>query len=197
MNESDPQSPVEQANSAQTGCSSTSWKIQFWVLCGMLLLALVGMGLTQAMEKGLWEYWLLVVVIYAALGLWRSAGKAKQRGQPVKKLIGRELAHWGTVLAFFSVVLLLERREIIDRQSASDVALLLLALCCCLAGVHFDWLLLFVGVALTAMLVATATLEQYSIVLWIIMILAAVSAAAFFYFKVKRGDGDSIVEPIE
>jgi hypothetical protein len=163
----------------------------------MLLLALVGMGLSQALEKGAWEYWLFVVVVYAALGLWRSTSKARQAGRTVRTLISRELAHWAILLGFLAVLLLLERREIINRQSASDVALLLLAFSCCLAGVHFDWLLLIVGVALTVMLVATATLEQYSVALWIVMILAAISAAAFFYFKAKHRAGDSVAEQVE
>ena len=52
--------------------------------------------------------------------------------------------------------------------------------------VHFDWLLAIMGVVLTVMVVAMATLEQYSVVLWIVMILVAVAAAAFFYFKSKE-----------
>ena len=96
------------------------------------------------------------------------------------------MAHWAILLGFLGVVLLLERREIIDRTSASDFALLLLAFSCCLAGVHFDWLLLIVGVVLTIMLLAMAMLEQYSVVLWVVMILVAFAAGAFFYFKSKN-----------
>ncbi len=173
--------PVEQPT------SSSRWKIQLGVLCGMLLLALVGMGLSQASENGVWEYWLFVIVVYAALGLWRSTRKAKEAGKPIKKLIGRELAHWAMLLVFIGVLVLLERREIIDRETASNISLLLLAFSCCLAGVHFDWLLMIVGVVLTVMLVAMTTLERYSIVLWMIMITVAIAAAAFFYFKSKSG----------
>ena len=39
---------------------------------------------------------------------------------------------------------------------------------------------------ISIMVVAMATLEQYSVVLWIVMILVAVAAAAFFYFKSKE-----------
>jgi len=189
MSDSAEKTPVEKTKSI------APWKIQFWVLCAMLALALLGMGLSQAMEKGAWEYWLFVVVVYAALGLWRSTKKAKQKEQPIRKLIRRELAHWAMLLVFLGVVLLLERREIIDRESASDIALLLLAFSCCLAGVHFDWLLMIVGVVLTVMLVAMATLEQYSIVLWIVVILVAIIAATIFYFKSKSGG--SVVESFE
>ncbi len=185
MNQSAEQMPVEITNPVDNAKSNAGWKIQLGVLCAMLLLALFGMGLSQASEKGAWEYWLFVVIVYAALGLWRSTRRAKQQGQTVRALIGRELAHWGVLLAFLAVLLLLERQEIVDRQSASDFALMMLALTCCLAGVHFDWLLMIVGVVLTVMVVAMATLEQYSVVLWVIMTLVTIGAAAFFYFKHK------------
>ncbi len=185
---------AEQKSNRESGLS-TQWKIQFGILCGMLLLALLGMGLSQATEKGAWEYWLIVVVVYATLGLWRSTRKAKHDGKPIQPLIGSQLAHWAVLLAFLAVLMLLERREIVNRQSASDFALLMLALSCCLAGVHFDWLLMVVGVVLTIMLVAMATLEQYSIALWIVMIVAVVAAVAVFYLRTR--DSGSATESNE
>jgi uncharacterized membrane protein YfcA len=185
---------ADQATS-ENGKTGSNWKIQFGILCGMLLLALIGMGLTQALENGAWEYWLFVVVVYAGLGLWRSTRKAKEEGRPIKQLIGREVAHWMILLAFFAVLILLERKEIINRDSSSDVALMLLALSCCLAGVHFDWMLMIVGVVLTVMVVVLATLEQYTVVVWVVMVLAVIAAAAFYYFKAKGSD--SVIEKFE
>ncbi|TWU42371.1 hypothetical protein Poly41_06680 [Novipirellula artificiosorum] len=181
MNENAESSSVKETN------TSTGWKLQFGVLCGMLMLALIGMGLSQALEQSAWWYWLFVVFTYAALGLWRSTRKAKRGGHGLKNLISRELAHWAVLLAFLGVLAVLERKEIISRESSSDFALLLLAFSCCLAGIHFDWLLLIMGVVLTVMLVAMATLEQYTIVLWLVMIVVTVAAAAFFYLKSNRG----------
>ena len=83
---------------------------------------------------------------------------------------------------------MLERREIVNRDSASYFALMMLALTCCLAGVHVDWLLLVLGIVLMIMSVAMAMLEQYSLVLWLIMIVVAGLGAAFFYFQSKSGD---------
>ena len=169
--------------------SGAGWKLQLGVLCSMLALALGGMGMSQASEGGAWEYWLFVVVVYASLGLWRTARQAKHDGEPVPKRIAREVAHWGVLLGFLAVLLMLERREIIDRESASDSALMLLALSCCLAGIHFDWKMLIVGVVLTVMMVAVATLEQYAVLLWIVMILVVIAGAGFFYLKSKTGRG--------
>ena len=207
MNESSEHSPtdetVEETNAVKDANlvddlelrSGGGWKIRLAVLVAMLVLALAGMGLSQASEAGAWEYWLFVVVIYATLGLWRSSRHAKQTGQSIRKSIVRELAHWGTLIGFLAVLLYLERREIINRDSASYFALMLLALSCVMAGVHIDWLLLVVGVVLTIMLLAMATLEQFSVVLWIIMLIVAGLAATFFYIKSKRGG--SKVETIE
>ncbi|TWU45076.1 hypothetical protein Q31b_02470 [Novipirellula aureliae] len=181
MDETTETSLVEETN------SRTGWKLQFGVLCGMLVLALIGMGLSQALEQRAWWYWLFVVITYAVLGLWRSIRKAKRAGDGLRNLISRELAHWSVLLVFLGVLAVLERKEIISRESSSDFALLLLAFSCCLAGIHFDWLLLIMGVVLTVMLVAMATLEQYTIVLWIVMIVVAAAAAGFFYLKSSRG----------
>ena len=168
--------------------SGAGWKTRLSVLCAMLVLALAGMGFTQASESGSWELWLVIVLVYAALSLWRSSHSAKQSGQSVGKRFVRELSHWGILLAFLFVLLTLERREIVNRDSAAYFALMMLALTCCLAGVHVDWLLLVLGIVLMIMSVAMATLEQYSVVLWMVMIVVAGLGAAFFYFQSKGGD---------
>jgi hypothetical protein len=182
MSKSDEQSVTDEAP------SGAGWKIRLSVLCAMLALALAGMGFTQASESGSWEFWLVIVLVYAALGLWRSLRSAKQSGESVGKRIVRDLSHWGILLVFLFVLLMLERREIVNRNSASYFALMMLALTCCLAGVHVDSLLVVLGIVLMIMSVAMALLEQYSVVLWLIMIVVAGSGAAYFYFQSKGGE---------
>ncbi len=179
---------IESAAPASSFDSSRYWKIQFYMLCGMLLLALIGMGLTQSLENGAWGYWLFVVIVYAGLGLWRSTRSAKLAGKPIQRLIGRELGHWAVLLVFLSIVVFLERKELVTRSSAADFSLMTLAVGCCLAGIHFDWMLMVVGVVLTVMLLALATLGQYTVVLWVIMILVVIAAVAFYFFKTKFHD---------
>ncbi len=73
MNKStDELSSNDEIESVDDTKSGGGWKIRLGVLCAMLVFALAGMGFTQASESGAWEYWLFVVVIYAALGLWRK-----------------------------------------------------------------------------------------------------------------------------
>lgn len=202
MNESTTQAPTNQTPATDdaehqhsTGRGHmASLKLSLIVLCCMLVLALIGMGLTQASESGAWEYWLFVVFVYAGLGIWRGSRHAKQTGQSVSKAIVLEVFHWVMLVGFLAVLRFLESREIVNRASASYFALMLLAISCCMAGVHIDRLLLVVGVVLTIMLVAMATLEQLTLVLWLFMVVVAVLAAGFFYFQAKRQSRKATVE---
>ena len=171
---------------ADLAVETRGWKLQFAVLCLMLVLALVGMGLSEARDEGAWEYWMLVVVAYASLGIWRSSRRRIEAGRPLRGMIARELAHWAVLLAFMGLLLVLERRALIERTVASNVALLLLAFSCCVAGIHFDWLLLVMGVVLTGMVVAIATLEQYQGVMWTGTAVVAALVGGFLYLKAKR-----------
>ena len=182
---------VSDVNSVNAPGFHGGWKLQLGILCTMLVLAMAGLGFTQSSETGAWEYWLFVVLIYAALGLWRNIRSAKHKGKSIEKSIFHELAHWLTLVCFLAALLLLERREIVNRDSASYFAVMLLALTCCLTGVHADLLVLLVGVVLTIMLIATAVLEQYTVILWMVMIGVAALAVAFFYFKSKRADTET------
>ena len=177
---------TKQTISPKHARSSTSWKIQLGILCVMLILALGGMGLSQATEKGAWEYWLFVVIVYGVLGLWRSMRRARRKDNTARIPIERQIAHWGILVCALAVLLFLERREIVTRQSASDFATMMLALTCALAGVHFDWLFLPVAGVLTVMLVAMAMLEQDTILLWITMAITVLGAVAFFYFNSRK-----------
>jgi hypothetical protein len=177
---------MTESTPAQETLSGSHHKLQFAALCAMLALALVGVWLSEAQGEGARGYWMLVVFIYASLGIFRSTRKARSLGRPVMKMIGRELLHWAVLLVFMCILLFLEHRALINRQIASQIALLLLALGCCLAGIHFDWLLLVMGIALTGMVVAVVSLEQYSGVMWLVVCLIAAAAAGFVYLRSKR-----------
>jgi hypothetical protein len=186
MDESTAPASTDKNGKKDKSHSGAHWKIQLGVLCAMLLLALGGMGISQASDKGAWEYWLLVVFVYAGLGLWRTKRRKKHEMPQVRNLVVRQFAPWGVLLGFIAVLLLLERREIVDRQAASDFALMMLALTCCLAGVYFDWLLMVVGIVLTIMVVAMATLQQYTLVLWIFMTVVVLGAAVIIFLKSRE-----------
>ena len=58
-------------------------RLQFWLFCVLLGLALIGMGLTQASDGGGALYWLIVLWIYALFSLVRAWLLAKQRHESI------------------------------------------------------------------------------------------------------------------
>ncbi|MGB0596147.1 MAG: hypothetical protein ACPGLY_05625 [Rubripirellula sp.] len=177
---------VDDMDAFDQSSSISSGQIQFALFVLMLLLALGGMGLTQSLESGAWEYWVFVVLVYASIGVWKAIRSARHASRSVRQGVVREISHWGTLVGFLGVLFFLEQRQVVDRQSASSFALMLLALSCFMAGVHLDWQLLLLGGVLTIMLVALALLAQYEIALWGIMLGVAFAAILFFRFKAKR-----------
>lgn len=168
--------------SGKGGSGKGKYHLRMWVFCVMLVLALAGMGLTMSLDKGGWEYWLFVLFVYGGVCIFWAWERAKQSHQPAWKMVRDQALHWGGVLVVFAILLLFERTEVINREAASNVALLVLALACFLAGVHFDWAFLLLGVVLAIMAVAIGYLEQY--IVWII-VLPVLIAAGFAYYKVR------------
>jgi len=163
------------------------WKQEFWLLCSMLILSLVGLGITQAAAAGAWEFWIIAVLAFCGIGVFHTSQRAKRAAQPIRPMVFKQLLHWGGLLVALKVMILLERTDTISRESASDCSLILLALTCFLAGVHFDGMFLILGVVLAIMVVALGTAQQYAFLLWVIMIPVAAAGAGVFYLKVRKG----------
>jgi len=170
-----------------TAAASDAVKKQYhlrtWVFCAMLVLALVGMALTMSLDHGGWEFWVFLLAFYGGVSVFWAWQRAKQKGEPVWKMVRAQVFHWSSVLLIYAILLMFERTEIINRQAASNVALLVLALACLLAGVHFEWTFLLVGIVLAIMVVAIGYLEQY--VVWIIM-LPVIIAAGWIYLQIRK-----------
>ena len=62
---------MTESTPAQETLSGFHHKLQFAALCAMLALALVGVWLSEAQGEGARGYWMLVVFIYASLGIFR------------------------------------------------------------------------------------------------------------------------------
>lgn len=166
-----------------TDAGKKQYHVRTWIFCAMLVLALVGMGLTMSLDHGGWEFWAFLLAFYGGVSVFWAWQRAKQKREPVWRMVRAQVLHWSSVLVIYAILMLFERTEIINRQAASNVALLVLALACFLAGVHFEWTFLLVGIVLAIMVVALGYVEQY--VVWIIMI-PVIIAAGWIYFQIRK-----------
>ncbi|MBV5272346.1 MAG: hypothetical protein JZU52_01465 [Lamprocystis purpurea] len=163
---------------------SRARRADFWVFLVMLVLALIGAGVSQVEDRGgfLWLYWFGLILVYAGISIVRAWLKAKQQARPVWPMIRTEVLHWLGALIAIKIILLFEATGVTDRGPASVWSLLVLALSCYLAGVYFDWTFMLLGVILAVIAVALGFLDQLSLFL-VVLPLAAVAAAVVFKRK--------------
>jgi hypothetical protein len=166
---------------------SATTHADFWVFVVMLLLALVGAGVSQYEDRGglLWLYWFGLILVYAGISVTRAWLKAKRQGQVVWPVIRSEVLHWLGALIAIKIILLFEATGITTRGPASVYSLLVLALSCYLAGVHFDWTFMLLGGILAVIAVALGYLDQLSVFV-VVLPLAAVALWIVYQHKFVR-----------
>jgi hypothetical protein len=156
---------------------SSRWR-QFWLFCVLLVLALVGMGLTQATQGGGSVYWLILLWIYGLFSLARTWLQARQRHESIWSEIHLHLFHWLGALVAVHIIFVLERHDILSRDAASNVSMVILALSSYLAGLYFERMFLLLGIILAIMSVVGAFVEQYT--LWLVMVPSSLIAVWLF-----------------
>jgi hypothetical protein len=136
------------------------WKVAAVAALIMVLLALVGIALTTSTDYHVASiYWISLVPFYGLLCVataWRRHGKQFDRKEMV-----RQGLHWVAIGAALALDFLLRSSGEETGVAAGLNAMLLLALGCILAGIHFEWLFVVVGLLLTAALVFVVKAEQY------------------------------------
>ena len=162
------------------------WKIELCLLCLMIAIALGGMALAQASQPAAWEYWILAVIAFCATGIFISSTKARKLNLPIRPIIVKHILHWAGLLFILKVMVIMEHLNFLNRQAAADASLLLLALACYLAGIHLNRMFLFVSVIIAAMVVGLVALQQYAMLIWLIMIPIVIVGLFIFYRKSRK-----------
>ena len=165
---------------------SLHWKIEFVLLSLMLVVALVGMAVTQASVNGAWEYWLFAVILFAGVGMFRDFKWARQAHKPVWISLTKQILHWAILLLVMKALFWMERYNAISREAASIFALLLLASTSIHAGVHFHWTFAIVGIFLAGMSVAVGVLEQSMLLSSLIIFPLVLGGAFLIMMKLRK-----------
>jgi hypothetical protein len=140
----------------------------------MVLLALLGVGLTTSSSSAAPVYWVSLVPVFGGLCIGTAWSRA-QHGGFDRPMVVRQLFHWLGIGAALCLDFYIRGTGEESGTGAGLNALLLLALGCYLAGVHLDWLFAAVGVLLTLALVILTKADQY---LWLIFVVGGVSVVA-------------------
>jgi hypothetical protein len=136
----------------------------------MIVLALVGVGLTTTDRAAARWYWMCLVPAYGVLCIATAWLRSRHDRTIGLGAVGRQVLHWLTITAAVAFDFWISRTGEQAGAAAGFNALLLLAVGCVLAGVHLDWLLAVVGALLALTLACIVKADQY---LWLILVAGA------------------------
>ncbi|QDU88009.1 hypothetical protein Pla175_13780 [Pirellulimonas nuda] len=150
-----------------------SWKFSLSAAVLMVLLSLLGIGLTTTEHAYALNYWISLVPLFGVLCIATAWSRARHEGG--NTLIVKQVLHWLAIAVALGVDFYIHGAGVETGQAAGFNAALLLGLGCLLAGVHLEWLFALVGGLLLAALLGIVKADQY---LWLIVLLSLLFMAA-------------------
>jgi hypothetical protein len=152
------------------------------VLLSLIALSVVGMAITDAEpDLGLW-FWLIMVPVYGATGLFIQWSRGQERGPGWSAILRSQVMHWLGLLIAIKIAYLLLYMGRLNYENTGYVVALMLALTTYLSGVHLGrWRISLAGIFLAVAVILAGWLEQYA---WLFLIIAGLVAAGIsFYLK--------------
>src|SRR5262245_5641259 len=159
---------------------SRSWKVGSVVAAVMVLLALLGVGLTTSNRSIASTYWMSLVPVYGLLCVGTAWVRARHEGGLPWAAVLRQVLHWLGIAGALALDFAIRETGEEAGRSAGLNALLLLALGCYLAGIHLEWHFAIVGILLTLAPVLLAKAEQY---MWLFFVIGIAAAAALLGWR--------------
>jgi hypothetical protein len=151
----------------------------------LVLLAIVGIGITDFSPQLSHWYWLAMVVITGIACIVMEWSRARKKGLSATTIVKKEVFIWLGVLVAVNLVYFLFHSGRLDSENTGLVILLILALATFLAGLRLDWRLCLLGGVLSGALILATYLEEF---LWIVlMVVLAAAAGIYFMARLKSG----------
>lgn len=137
------------------------FQIEEGIFILLLILSLVGIGVTDFSPEDGYGYWLIMVLIFGVLAVLVSWLQSKKADTDFGAIVKEQTLHWTTSLIVVGGAFLLQKSGRLDESSASLVILLLLSLATMLDGIRVGWQLSLVGFFLGACAIIIAYVEQF------------------------------------
>lgn len=148
----------------------------------MMVLALIGAGVTLADVSWAEKYWLTLVPIFGLICI----GAAWSRTRTLDSTVIRQVLHWVAVALVIAANFSFFRRTGEQTSIATGLStLLILSLGCLLAGVHLEWMFGLVGLLLLAIAIVISVAQEYMALVFLIGALLIVLALAGRHFVKK------------
>jgi hypothetical protein len=154
------------------------------IFSALVLLAFVGVVITDISPSNAHFYWVVLLVVYASVAIYSGRKQASIKGEHLGGLVLRQMIHWGGALvAILCVYTFLHTGAITDEEAGLFI-LLLVALATFLAGSHVGWRYYVLGALLALITVVAVYIEEF---MWIIMLVGiAIIGITFYWGKHKE-----------
>ena len=162
------------------------WIARLTVGLAMLVLAFLGVVITDIRTTGGWVYWKWIVPVYALMALWLSWYLRKHEHSLSPVTIWHEALHWLGLIASALLVSYFVHMGILSRFLAGLVVLTLIAQAVFLAGVYIETSFLFIGAVLGIFALLVAFTIQYFYAFSIPVFLLGGLAVAWFTWHMHR-----------
>jgi hypothetical protein len=148
----------------------------------MIGLAYLGIAMTSISPQSSHLYWLAILPVYAAVGLYAQWARHRHEGIGWATLLRTQIFHWGGVLVSIQLVYLLLDAGRLNYESTGFIIHLFLAFAIFLVGVYVDWRFYLVSFFLALSLVLVIYVAAY---IWIILLLAIATVVAVVWLNRK------------
>jgi hypothetical protein len=144
----------------------------------LLVLALIGVGITDFSPTHSYWYWFAMAPTFALACLVIEWTHVRNERSPWLGILRAQLLTWAGLLVAVQVVFLLLRAGRLTYESTGLIILLLLALTTFIVGIHLGYQLCLLGGFLAITVLIVAYLEQY---VWVLVFVAAIIVGAILY----------------
>ena len=155
------------------------------ILFIVLILSLIGMGITDFSPLESHRYWLLMIILLAIASIGLGWSKEEYQGN-IFKLIVRQLIHWGATLITVSGVYLLLHTGRLNYESTGLIIELILGFSLFLDGRNFGWRISLLGILVGCTAIVAAYVDEY---IWVILLVSSCLWGITYYWEKHRHRG--------
>lgn len=157
----------------------------------MLLIAMLGIAYTSFTGKPILLYWGILGPVYGAICVaigWRREPTPEARWH----LVGTQILHWAAVVIAMFLIFVPNARGIVNNTGTGLNLLTLLALGTFLSGLHSHaWRVCVVGGVLALAVPAIAWIEQFALLMLVVVVVLIGVAVVFWLAREDRVGGTS------
>jgi hypothetical protein len=138
----------------------------------IILLSVIGVGITDYAPTESWAYWMFMVTALAASAVVIEKTLLHRKDVSFTSLWVTQLLHWGATLIAIMLSFAFVKSGRMTYEGSGLVVLLILSISTFLDGFHVGWRFYLAGIFLAITAVLAAFVEEY---MWILLLIAIAS----------------------